>query len=343
LCFYQTFAQTSAKSTSYPFKLDKNEQVIYLQQINGVHTAFLVKYDTKSKITRLKAIQYQPASNQIIASAVIDSTKVGNWQTSAGKGRVRQSFENAVMSGNPQNEQVPLEYQYQVCVSPDNQTILCYRYDYSHSTLYIQAILLNSRLGKGSNMQLPVDEGLINEEVFVNNRKDIFLLHTDELDSIFLIRYQPDSGQSTLLEVSASSSRRHSFLPFVASDDIIYIANVAESNNTLSGVMYTRFNFASERVEEVQYYILSKDMQEKVNASTANGRYHLINFTSTPQKHFLLELQKRNIEATGYTYDPYAVNDLMQWRPRKSLIISGEKLLFEFDSTGKLVSEKFNP
>jgi hypothetical protein len=143
--------------------------------------------------------------------------------------------------------------------------------------------------------------------------------------------------------VAASSTRRRSFLPMVDNTGKVYVANIAESTDQLTGVMYTRFNFTKELVEEVHYHILSKDLQEKIKASSTKGRFHLINFTITPQGNFLVELQKKNIEATGYTYNPYAVNDLLQWQPRKTLVTSGEKLLFEFDSSGKLVSEKFNP
>ncbi len=333
----------SAQHNSYPFPTATNEQVIFLKKDNDTHTAFLVQYDTKAKLTKLKAVQYNQATKKQMAAVTIDSAKISNWQNSAGKGFVQQSFENAVMSGKTQNEQIPLEYQYQISTSPDNTTILCYRYDYSQPTLYIQAILLNSNLQKTAPIQLPVDEELINQQVFVNNQRDIFLVHTDNQDGIYLIHYNPDTESSTLLEIAASSSSRRSFLPYVASNDIIYIANVTEQADNLSGVMYTRFNFATRRVEEVQYHILSKDMQAKLNASSSKGRYHLINFTVTPQNHFLLELQKKNIESTGYIYDPYAVNDLLQWRPRKSLVTEGEKLSLEFDSTGKLVSEKFNP
>jgi hypothetical protein len=343
LCFYPALAQSSTQEVPYPFTLDKNEQAVYLIKDNNTQTAFLVKYDTKSKSTRLKAVQYNTAYNKTTNSIVIDSAKVGTWQKSASKGNVRQSFENAVMSGKPQSEQIPLEYQYQISVSPDKQTILCYRYDYSQPTLYIAATLLNSKLEKGPKLQLPVDEGLINHQVFINNRKDIFLLHTDQQDGILLIRYQPDTDQSTLLEVAASSSQRHSFLPHISGNDTVYIANVTENNSSLSGVMYTRFNFGTQRVEEVQYHALSKEILKKLNASSDKGRFHLISFKMSPQKHFLLEVQKKNIEATGYTYDPFALNDPMQWKPRKSLITAGDKLLFEFDSTGKLVSEKFNP
>jgi hypothetical protein len=343
LCCYQSFARPSAQQIPYPFPLEKNEQVIYLSKDDNNHTAFLVKYDTKTKFTRLKAVQYNVASNKITSSTVVDSAKAGNWQKSPSKGSVKQSFENAVMSGKPQSEQIPLEYQYQIHLSPDKQTILCYRYDYSQPTLYIQATLLNAKLEESPKLQLPIDEGLINHQVFVNNRKDIFLLHTDQQDGILLIRYQPDTDQSTLLEVAASSSRRHSFLPYVSGNDTIYIANVTENNNSLSGVMYARFNFKTQRVEEVQYHALSKEILEKLNASSNKGRFHLISFTMSPQKHILLELQKKNIEATGYTYDPFTLNDPIHWKPRKSLVTTGDKLLFEFDSTGKLVSEKFNP
>jgi hypothetical protein len=269
----------------------------------------------------------------------LDSSRVNSWQSHPLKGTVRQSFENAVLSGRRTDNQAPLEYQYQVQYSPDASSILCYRYDYSQPDLYIKCLLLNADLQVLHHFELPIDEGMTNHGVYVNNSGLVCILNTNAEDGIELLSHEPSSGNISLTEISASSTRRNSFILEFLSDDRLYLAGISESNGTLTGLLCSRLNLKTSRVEESYFFPLSKDLQAAISKLSGKGRYDLLHFRPE-QNRFTFELQKRNIAASDYIYDPYAINDLQQWKPRKMQVQAGEKLLVSYDSDGKVVSEK---
>jgi hypothetical protein len=332
-------SQTIAQSTAYPFPLQTQEQVISIKPVTGKHLAFVVKFDLKAKYARLKAVGYAHQNHQKLQELTLDSSRVNSWQSHPLKGTVRQSFENAVLSGRRTDNQAPLEYQYQVQYSPDAHTILCYRYDYSQPDLYIKCLLLNDELQVLHQLELPVDESMTNHGVYVNNSGLVCILNTNAEDGIELLSYEPSSGNASLIEISASSTRRNSFKLEFLSDNQLYLAGISESNGNLSGIVCSRLNLKTSRVEESYFFPLSKDLHAAITKLPGEGRYDLLHFR-LEQNRFTFELQKRNIAATDYIYDPYAINDLQQWKPRKMQVQTGEKLLLTYNAEGKVVSEK---
>ena len=335
LCAIQSFAQKQ----EYPFPILQQEQVISNRLISSKYLAFLVKFDLKQKYSRLKAVAYSPQNRQKLQEIIIDSSRINPWQSHPIKGNVRQTFENAVLSGRRTDNQAPLEYQYQINYSPDNKTILCYRYDYSQPDLYIKCVLLNADLQLLQTFDLPVDEGKTNHGVFVTHSGNLCLLNTDAADGIELLQYEPATGNVSLIEISASSTNRNSFKLMFLPDNRLYLAAISESNGSFTGLLCYRLNLKAGRVEESYFFPLSKEMLATINRLPGKGRYDLIEFSPQSDK-FSFELQKRNIAATDYVYDPYAVNDLQQWSPRKMQVQTGEKLLLTYNAESKVVSEK---
>jgi hypothetical protein len=339
LIFSVWASQTVAQSTTYPFPLQTQEQVISIKPVTGKHLAFVVKFDLKQKYTRLKAVAYSPQNHQKSQELTLDSSRINSWQSHPLKGTVRQTFENAILSGRRTENQAPLEYQYQIQYSPDAHTILCYRYDYSQPGLYIKCFLLNADLQVLHQFELPIDEAMTNHGVYVNNSGLVCIPNTNTEDGIEFLSYEPSSGNISLIEISASSTRRNSFKLEFLPDNRLYLAGISESNGTLTGLLCSRLNLKASRVEESYFFPLSKDLQAAITKLPGKGRYDLLHFRPE-QNRFTFELQKRNIVATDYIYDPYAVNDLQQWKPRKMQVQTGEKLLLTFNAEGKVVSEK---
>ncbi|QHT71429.1 hypothetical protein GXP67_34610 [Rhodocytophaga rosea] len=339
LLFLAVAVQTFAQKQEYPFPLQAQEQVISNTLISSKHLAFLVKFDLKQKYTRLKAVAYSSQNRQKLQEITIDSSLINPWQNYPGKGTVRQTFENAVLSGRRSDTQAPLEYQYQVNYSPDNKTILCYRYDYSQPDLYVHCILLNAELQVLQTFNLPIDESKTNHGIFVTHSGNVCLLNTDAADGIELLQYEPASGNASLIEISASSTRRNSFKLVFLPDHRLYLAAVSESNGSFTGLLCYRLNLKTNRVEESYFFPLSKETLTTIQGLPGKGRYDLLAF-SPQENRFSFELQKRNIAATDYVYDAYAVNDLQQWNPRKMQVQTGEKLLLTYNAESKVVSEK---
>lgn len=339
LLFLVSAIQTFAQKQEYPFPLQPQEEVISNKLISNRHLAFLVKFDLKQKYTRLKAIAYSPQNRQKLQEFTIDSSQINPWQSNPLKGTVRQTFENAVLSGRRTDNQAPLEYQYQIQYSPDNKTILCYRYDYSQPDLVIRCLLLNAELQVLRNFELPVEAGMTNHGVYVTLAGNVCILNTNADDGIDLIQYEPATGNASLIEISASSTSRNSIKLVFLPDGRLYLAAISESNGSLTGLLCSRLNLKTSRVEESYSFPLSKQMLATVNGLPGKGRYDLLQFI--PQENsFTFELQKRNIAATDYVYDSYAVNDLLQWKSRKMQVQTGEKLLLSYNADGKVISEK---
>ncbi len=254
------------------------------------------------------------------------------------KGKVRQSFEEAVESGKSVRDRVlPGERTYSVR-SPDNKLLLKYTCDYTQPTL-----LINAEVGGGRavRFELPVDDGFTSHGLFLNNRGEIFAITTDQEDAFYLIRYHPQTEQSQMLEVGPSGSRRNRFMPFFGPNEKVYVANVAESRSgELTGVMVSVFNFDKNRVEEVQFHPVSADLKARMGTRLPEGRYDLVRFEVKPDGEKVLELEKRTIAANHYRYDPYAVNDPASWQPRKQQVQTGEKITFRLDAEGKALSEE---
>lgn len=335
LIFFAIRALAQPASGNLPLEVAKNEELLATRTLAGKPVAFVVKFDEKQRHTQLTAFMYDPQTRQRLAAFPVDSAAVLPWQSNPTKGKVRQSFENAIRSGRKADHQAPLLYQYQLTSSPDGKTILCYRYLYGEPVLYAQATLVDGNLNIIQRLRLPISDGIVNQGLFINNQRDIFILETNHDGGISLIRYQLDSGESRLLEVAASSTRRNSFTPFIFNNEVVYIACVTENKNKLTGVWYATFNFERNKVEQVQFQPLSPEIRGQLNKSKTDGHFELTEFTVNPDESVRLALEKRNLAGSGYTYNPYATNDPANWQSRKIQVQTGEPLTFTFDSSGK--------
>jgi hypothetical protein len=258
--------------------------------------------------------------------------------SSPNKGKVRQSFEDAVESGKSGHDRVlPGERTYSIR-SPDNKLLLTYTYDYTQPALLIKGEVSG---GQAVRFELPVDDGFTSHGLFLNNRGEIFAITTDEQDAFYLIRYHPQTDQSQMLEVGPGGSRRNRFMPFFDSGGKVYVANVAENRaGEFAGVMLSVFDFEKYRVEGVQFHPVSADLEARMSSKLPEGRFDLVQFEVKPGGEKVLELEKRTIAANNYRYDPYAVNDPASWQPRKQQVQTGEKITIRLDAGGKALSEE---
>ncbi len=263
----------------------------------------------------------------------------GAWNDHPDKGRVRQSFAEAVVSGKPAKGKNPLgELQYTVS-SPDNSRQMTYAYDHSQPVLVVNG-QLRGKSGGPQSFQWTVDDGFTSHGFFINNAGDVFTIQTDADDGLYVIRYQPGTEESQVLQVGPSGSRRNRFIPYFGTDGKVYVANVTESQTgELTGVMVSTLDFGADRVEEVQFHPISIYLKDKMSSRLPEGRYDLVTFEVNAQGERVLELEKRHIAANTYRYDPFAVHDPAQWQPRKQQVRTGERILFRLSPEGKILSE----
>jgi len=261
------------------------------------------------------------------------------WNDHPGKGRVRQSFPDAVASGQPSKGKNSFgELQYTL-FSPDSSRQLTYTYDHSQPVLVVNG-RLGGKSGGARSFQLPVDDGFTSHGLFPDNAGEVFAIQTDADDGLYLIRYQPGTEESQVLQVGPSGNRRNRFVPHFGPSGKVYVANVTESRaGLLTGVMVSAFDFGANRVEEVQFHPVSVYLKDKMSARLPEGRYDLVKFNVNAQGERTIELEKHDIAANTYRYDPFAVHEPAGWQPRKQQVRTGERLVFCLNAEGKVLSE----
>ncbi|CAA9305493.1 MAG: hypothetical protein AVDCRST_MAG56-6470 [uncultured Cytophagales bacterium] len=261
------------------------------------------------------------------------------WNDHPGKGRVRQSFADAVASGKSGQDRTGLTEQQYTVSSPDGSRQLIYTYDHSQPVLVVNG-QLRGKSGGAQSFQLPVDDGFTSHGLFPDNAGEVFAIQTDADDGLYLIRYQPGTEASQVLQVGPSGSRRNRFVPHFGAAGKVYVANVTESRaGVLTGVMVSAFDFGANRVEEVQFHPVSAELRAKMSTRLPEGRYDLVRFHVDAQGERTIELEKHDIAANTYRYDPFAVHDPAGWQPRKQQVRIGERLVFRLNAEGKILSE----
>ncbi len=263
----------------------------------------------------------------------------GAWNDHPDTGRVRQSFAEAVVSGKPAKGKNPLgELQYTVS-SPDNSRQMTYAYDHSQPVLVVNG-QLRGKSGGPQSFQWTVDDGFTSHGFFINNAGDVFTIQTDADDGLYVIRYQPGTEESQVLQVGPSGSRRNRFMPHFGTDGKVYVANVTESQaGALTGVMVSTFDFRADRVEEVQFHPIGVHLKEKMSLRLPEGRYDLVKFSVDAQGERIIELEKHDIAANNYRYNPFAVHHPDRWQARKQQVRIGERIIFRLDAEGNALSE----
>lgn len=280
-----------------------------------------------------------PGQTTALLAQSTSSKNLSNWEAYPHNGRVRESFENAVASGQPAKDRTFFADQRLSSQSPDRKVKLAYAYEYGQPTLWVRGTVTTTN--QTTAFQLPIDDGFTNHGLFVNDQGEVFLINTDANDGLYLIRYQPQTEESTILQVGPTGSRRNRFIPYFGPEGKVYVANVGESpTGQLTGVMVSVFNFAANRVEDVQFHPLSTDIKQKMHSRMPEGRYDLVSFEVKPNGERLLQLEKRNIAANTYRYNPFAVNDPANWAPRKQQVQIGERIIFRLNAEGRTISEE---
>ncbi len=263
----------------------------------------------------------------------------GAWNDHPGKGQVRMSFAEAVASGKSAKGRTgPGEQQYTV-FSPDSSRQLTYTYDHSQPVLVVNG-RMGGKSGGAQSFQLPVDDGFTSHGLFLDNAGNVFAIQTDPDDGLYLVRYRPGSEESQVLKVGPSGSRRNRFMPHFGTDGKVYVANVTESQaGALMGVMVSTFDFRADRVEEVQFHPIGVHLKEKMSPRLPEGRYDLVKFSVDAQGERIIELEKHDIAANNYRYNPFAVHHPDRWQARKQQVRIGERIIFRLDAEGNALSE----
>ena len=257
----------------------------------------------------------------------VDSAKVGAFLRKAGKGTVRQSFQNATLSGQPRR--YPFEYQYETCTSPDGRLHLVYRYDYSQPVLNAKGKVLNADFSMKQTFEMPVDDGLTVHGHWLNNQGDVFAVYTDAGDGVYVVRLRPGDNQTDWLEVGADATRRHSFAATTDAAGRLHTAWVNEDGNgRWLGTSVATLDFSGGVAD--LFFHPSDPTQAPEGRCNITGLH-------VSDKETVVSMRKVGILANAYVYDPFASLDPAQWATRKQRVQRSKRITLTINAATKAV------
>ncbi|HEX8548202.1 MAG TPA: hypothetical protein VF691_14670, partial [Cytophagaceae bacterium] len=166
------------------------------------------------------------------------------------------------------------------------------------------------------------------------------------------IKFDHLTNHPSLLSLEYSSGNRENFKLTFLDDDVIYLGNIITNNDILTGVMYSKFNFALHKVEKVRIFELNDSLKNEINFTKQPIRgnpqeenwinYNLTHFLLDKNEKVVLVLEKREILSTELTYNSSSVNDYEKWGEKKAFVITGGILMVSFNANDELLWKNFH-
>ncbi|MBW8050077.1 MAG: hypothetical protein FVQ77_07005 [Cytophagales bacterium] len=328
-------------------KYEDHKDLIYH---NGEIVLLSVVHNHDQYFSKLFVYGFDLKKGKKIWYKELDSVAVEKWQNAYSKGSVKETFQDLINSGIRKNFITPLQYEYYTGFSPDKKKFIAWRYDYSKERLYANVKIFDNRFEKINEAVIPLDN-YANYGIFLNNPGDIYILNADATGRIIVIQYDLTTKESNLLEIERTNNSREDFKLLIVDDKIVYVANLNLLDNQLIGVMYSRFNFETSEVEEINFYEISQDLVKRIDSARQQEtslygpeswmNYEIAGFRINQNGGALFVLENRYMSLYGYLYIK-SLKNISNWYERSALIKTEGILIFSFDSTGQLKWENFH-
>jgi hypothetical protein len=279
---------------------------------NGKEIILLsVIHNESEKKTRLEGYGFDINTGAKTWTKELEGYTVGDWETHAHKGMVKESFIDVICEHANKDFVTPFEYKHNIHFSPDQSKFISYVFDYGQKNLTANISIYDNSctlLNKGS---VTIDNDFINHGIYINNKGSVFILNANNVGKLNLIQYDLASKDFTLLELPPSSFQKDDFQIQFQNDDIIYIGNSEMAQGKVVGVMFSKFNFKDKKLENSVYHEFRPELKSSViKERTANGikgeedwkDYDITDFILENNGNILFLLEKRSLYAEGYPH-----------------------------------------
>lgn len=341
---------TMQKIFSVPVTLSLEEDFKFIKYNKDQIFLFIEVHAVATKHSELKVLKYNLTDGSFIESKLLMDATIQDWMSVSGKGASKESFENAISSAVSKNFNTPLEYQYQIEFSPDGNSFIVYRYDYSQRTLLAPYAIYNLDLTSGLTGVAPIDNYFINQGLYINNKQEIFIFNTERSGRIALIKYDPINKDNIFLDIQSGTSKRESFSLQFLNDDAVYIAALITMGKKLTGVLYAKFNFKEVLIEKLNIQEISDGLKQTAATLRQNNKivgqedwinYHITDFQVNQYEKLILVLEKRYLEFTEIQYDPNAINDIKNWGEKIGKVKVESIVALSINSEDKILWENY--
>ncbi len=314
----------------FPVELFASEQGLFL---------FYNQINREERSSEMGILVLNPDEEDIKNEFLFDGYKVGEWAGNKTKGATLETFAGAKEGFIDPLEHIPFDYKYRISHSPSKGYHLVYRFDYSRPGLFVNLWWLDANMKMVATNELRIDDSRVNVEIAINDKADIFVLNTDALGLMELIKFDSTLEDFDLLEVSPSHAMRDDFKLRFVSDEEVLVASKVDYEKETEGVFYAKFNFNTEEVERINFFQIEDELKDKVDSiSKAEygqkvdwDEFHLLYFDFFNEEELLLGIEEIGIESQGKKYFPWQIDAPNEFRPTKSAIFDGMIGLFSFN------------
>ncbi len=325
-----------------------NSEIIHFEVNNDEIRLFTNTYNKDSTTAHLIMDRWLKTTGSKIGKDTISSNKVHPWKIKQSKGKVKQTFANAILSIQYTKFTTPLEYRIELSESPDQSIFLAYSYDYSRPKLYIKTKLYNKDLLLLKEGEISVDDHYTSYGLNVNNEGQLILYKANENGRVVAIRYELDDNSFKYVSLFTTNSTRDNLTIVQQDSSHMYMAKLNRKNDAFVGVTYSKFNFEKEKIDETRFQSIDQSFKNKILGQLKERKiphvdknwfhYELTDFFIDADSNKIVLIEERDIMSTQYNYLPEEVEDISKWTPKDGRVKGGNIIAVAFDKDNKLLS-----
>jgi hypothetical protein len=319
---------------------------------NGKDLVLLsVVHKEAEKKTKLEAYGFDIKDGKKIWTKELESFDVGDWEMHPHKGKVKESFTDLICEHTSQDFITPFEYKHNIQFSPDQSKFVSYVYNYGDPNLTASVSVYDNSGNLLKRGKIAIDNDYTNYGVYVNNDGMIYILNANNIGKVNLIQYNLDTKNFELLDLPPSNYMKDDFHVHFQSNDVVFVGNSEVKDGKIFGVMYSKFNFNTKKVELSIYEELDAEFKTKVindrkNYKQVKGEedwldYDITQFIVDKNEEVLIVLEKRALHADGYPHLGRGTFDKSHKVEFTGHVQAETILFFAFDNQGDLTWKNY--
>jgi hypothetical protein len=321
---------------------------------NGKEVVLLsVIHKESEKKTTLIAYGFDPANGKLLWNKTLESYPVGEWVNHSHKGKVKESFTDVVCEHVNQSFVTPFEYKHNIHFSPDKEKFISYVFNYGEKNLTASLSVYDKSGNVLSKGKVSIDDNYINQGIYINNEGKVFILNSNSSGKLNVIRFDLSTKDFDILELPGSNFIKDDFHVHFISNTSLLIACSEQVNGVLMGVMYTRFDFEEQVVQESVFESIngstgSKILELRKSSKLMKGEedwkdYDITQFIVDNNDNKFIVLEKRHLFSDGYPHIGRDVFDASHKVEINGHVQAEGIIIFAFNKTNQFIWSAYLP
>lgn len=322
--------------------LEKTENISGWEvQENKVHV-FTTYHDLPHWESLLMKQSFGLSNGNFIQRDTLINREIDQWLEVFGKAKLYQTFQNAIASVSPTNYLTPLEYQNNVCFSPDKKRVFVYYYVYSADDLYAMGKIYDENYQLISEGKIPQDIYFTTYPMQLNNRGDIIMKKVTSSGKVGIIQYNLSTKEDKYISLTASNSTRDNLTVHMINNDEGVLATLNKKSGKFTGVTCARFSFINKEITNRHFLLFDIEYQNEIRRAQKEQHltedhylynFKLVNLTVNKDLNIFITTEQQRLLGSGFTYEDNIHEQIEKWGYFPARVNSGTAIVWAVDSS----------